>query len=63
MYNCDCMSKIDTKRRTKKKRGKKERMRSPWIIFVERCMERDGVKRSDVVNSEDYRRDYYMEQA
>jgi|TARA_B110000858_G_C17745711_1_gene447216 hypothetical protein len=55
------MPKEENIRRTKKKRRLIERIKSPWIVFVEKCMERDRVKLSEVVNSEKYRQAYYLE--
>jgi len=57
------MPNIKRTQRTKKKRHREERMRSPWIIFVEKCMERDGVKLSYVVKNDTYREEYFMERA
>lgn len=55
------MSKEKNIRRTKKKRRIIKRMKSPWIVFVEKNMERDRIKLSEVVNSEKYRQEYYLE--
>lgn len=57
------MPNIKRNQRTKKKRRREERMRSPWISFVEKCMERDGVKLSDVIKNDTYRQEYFMEHA
>ena len=57
------MPNIKRTQRTKKKRRREERMRSPWISFVEKCMERDGVKLSDVIKNDTYRQEYFLEHA
>jgi hypothetical protein len=55
------MTKKDSHRKTKKIGRQSNRMISPWVTFVEKCMERDNVKREEVIGEDKYRREYYLQ--